>query len=805
MTPWADLPAYRADYRARNPLPEPASIVAELAGRRQWLIWRYEPGETAEKKPRKVPYYASGSRRVGDQGSERDRGRLVDAPAALKAARSGDYDGIGFAFLPGDGLIGIDLDGMIDAETGEVAARLANIVAAVASYTEYSPSGKGVHLICAGESETFKSNKEGVEVFCGRQYFTFTARRWPGAPEAVRPIDAAVLKRLRLTVKGKRPAAAERLPPAAPAAGPGSRPAGPRQRSVAEEVALAESALATLDPDDYAQWIEIGMALKAGNLGQAGYVLWDAWSSRSAKYVGGEDTRKRWDGFKPDKVTLGTVYGLAEQGGWRSPWAEARERKRKREPRTAALPPPAEGGAGPPAGRPDLRLAGGTDVDGHATAEEGSQTPSGAGAGGGGDGGGPDRPFIPGLLFAKGEIKPCVFNIYQILVHDTDWAGVIAWDAFRVCTVKSRPPPYGRGKTGEWETEDDTRTGMWLAAKYGYTPGSNMVAEAVETLAKGHSFHPVRDWLAALGWDGEKRLNHWLERYCGVKRSAYSMRVAAWWLMGAVKRVLEPGCKFDYCLVLSGPQGKKKSSAFEVLAGEWFGDTELDLANKDAMSGLRGKLIYEFSELGALARSEERRQKSFLTRRVDEYRPVYGRREIKAPRQLVFAGTTNEHEWNKDPTGGRRFWPVDCEAEEIDIDGLRSVRDQLFAEAYVRVLDGERYWPTAKEQRQWFDPEQLKIEQPDALIDALHDYVFEMTRDFSLYEAAKDGLKLDASKLTRDTQTRCGIALRKLGCTRVEKRNGMTRFWYRPPARSEASDKAPAAVLPDWEDGDVAF
>jgi predicted P-loop ATPase len=327
-----------------------------------------------------------------------------------------------------------------------------------------------------------------------------------------------------------------------------------------------------------------------------------------------------------------------------------------------------------------------------------------------------------------------------------------------------------------------------------------MVLEVIETIAKANAWHPVREWLHGLKWDGTKRLKGWLTKYLGVPLTPYSARVSAWWIMGAVKRVLHPGIKFDYCLVLSGPQGKGKSTTFSILGGEWYGDTELDLQSKDSMSALRGKLIWEFPELGALARSEERRQKSFLSRQVDEYRPVYGRREIKAPRQVVFGGSTNEHEWNKDPTGGRRFWPVDCLIESIDTEGLRSVRDQLFAEALVMVLAGDRYWPTAEEQRQWFDVEQLRVEQQDSLVDALHDWVYARISDFSAYDAAADCLKLDASKLTRDLQTRIGIALRKLGCARVERRNGMIRYWYKPPVRNEASSTSGQA---DWEGDDV--
>ena len=409
-------------------------------------------------------------------------------------------------------------------------------------------------------------------------------------------------------------------------------------------------------------------------------------------------------------------------------------------------------------------------------------------------------PWIPDLRFDKGSLCSCLLNVYQILAHHPDWKGVVAYDQMALCTVKRKAPPYAKGAVGEWDAQDDSRTAMWIQRVYDFSASSVLVAEAVEVLARANAWHPVREWWRRITWDGVKRLNGWLTQYLGVKLSPYSARVAAWWLMGAVKRVLEPGAKFDYCLVLAGQQGKGKSTVFEVLGSDWYGDTELDLQSKDSMSALRGKLIYEFPELGALARSEERRQKSFLSRRIDDYRPVYGKREIKAPRQVVFGGSTNEHEWNKDPTGGRRFWPVDCLLEEIDIAGLRAVRDQLFAEALHRVEQGERYWPTAEEQHKWFDEEQLRVEQQDSIVDAIHDWVFGRVSDFSCYDVAAECLKLDASKLTRDLQTRIGIALRKLGCPRVERRNGMIRYWYKPPVRNEASS---TSGTPEWEADDV--
>lgn len=393
------------------------------------------------------------------------------------------------------------------------------------------------------------------------------------------------------------------------------------------------------------------------------------------------------------------------------------------------------------------------------------------------------------LRTKQGDIAPCLANVYDILDNDERWKGVLVYDEFSQRVMKPKAPPYWdkTGKVGEWDAQDDARTAMWLTRTYRFNPPPALVAEAVETLARLHTVNPPKQWMKSLKWDGQKRVDNWMLDFMGVPLSEYSKRVARWFFMGMVKRVFEPGCKFDYCLVLEGKQGRKKSTALSVIGGEWYGDTDLDLHNKDSMSALRGKILYEFSELGSVARAEATKQKSFLSRQVDEYRPVYGRREIRCPRQLIFSGSTNEWEWNKDPTGGRRFWPVTVE-EEIDIEGLKAVRDQLFAEAVVMVEEGLRYWPTAEEQEKLFDPVQLQRAIQDSFIDALYEHVSQYTVEFSLHYAATEWLKLDASKMTRDVQTRIGMALRQLGCTRFEKRSStISRFWYKPPVRNEAT------------------
>jgi putative DNA primase/helicase len=400
-----------------------------------------------------------------------------------------------------------------------------------------------------------------------------------------------------------------------------------------------------------------------------------------------------------------------------------------------------------------------------------------------------------GYVMKNKEPRECVPNVMRVLHHHPQWHGVLGFDEFSQRVVKRRPAPYDLpGHIGqEWADIDDTRTAAWIAQAEKFVPSSYMVSEAVNEVAHAHPFHPVLDWLRTLHHDGVPRIDTWLTDFLKIEDTPYVRLVSRYFLMGMCKRVLEPGVKFDYCLVLEGEQGRYKSTALRILGGPWFSDIELDLSNKDAMSNIRGKWLHEFGEMGSLARAEASRQKSFLSRQVDEFRPTYGRREIICKRQLAFAGTTNEWEWNKDPTGGRRFWPV-CVTEMIDIHGLAAMRDQLFAEAFARTLAGERFWPDAEEQLQLFDPEQLKRETQDVFVEMLGEWLESnpLVDHFSRSHAGMAGLGLDAKSMPRDIQTRIGTALKKLGCKRVEKRNAQDRFVYKRPQRNAASSPPPA-------------
>jgi putative DNA primase/helicase len=225
----------------------------------------------------------------------------------------------------------------------------------------------------------------------------------------------------------------------------------------------------------------------------------------------------------------------------------------------------------------------------------------------------------------------------------------------------------------------------------------DVVRRVVDAVARRNSYHPVRNYLESLPeWDGTPRIATWLIDYCGVKSSdvnpnVYSMAVGEKFLISAVARVMEPGCKADHLLVLEGDQGIGKSTVVRILAGDaWFTDQIADLGSKDASMQLRGMWIIELGELGALNRSELERQKAFISQQCERFRLPYGYRLVNHPRQCVFIGTTNSDTWLKDETGGRRFWPVKCGV--IKLADLTRDRDQIWAEALLRYREGVHWW-----------------------------------------------------------------------------------------------------------------
>ena len=304
-----------------------------------------------------------------------------------------------------------------------------------------------------------------------------------------------------------------------------------------------------------------------------------------------------------------------------------------------------------------------------------------------------DVDFLSKLKRTKQGIPESdVYNCLLILECDPELKGKVGLDEFaHRLTVLGDLPWRTKNSSLYWTDTDDACLRNYFATKF-RIKGKGIIDDALQEVTQDNKFHPVRDYLQGIKWDGECRVDELFIKYLGAEDTPYVRAATRKWLCGAVARVMHPGIKFDTAIVLYGSQGLGKSLILEKLGKSWFNNSLVDIKTKDTMEQIQGSWVIELGELAPTFKNENEIVKAFISRTSDRFRSPYGRRTEEYPRQCVFAGSTNNLMFLKDRTGNRRFWPITGDKDRKTAnswDITDEEIDQIWAEAFYYWSEGE--------------------------------------------------------------------------------------------------------------------
>lgn len=391
----------------------------------------------------------------------------------------------------------------------------------------------------------------------------------------------------------------------------------------------------------------------------------------------------------------------------------------------------------------------------------------------------------------NGQLTKDVGNVTLILKNEAGFRDCLRYDEMSYRCMWYREPSYSIGieppQAGEMlEDHHAVYVQQVLAKNFGLSVSDAMTWKALEAAAHEKSVHPVKEYLLPLIWDGVPRLSTWLTTYLGAPQTEYTQSVGRWWMISAVARALRAGCQVDHCLILEGEQGEGKSQVIKALSDPWYLGSLPDIRDRDrAADTIGGSWIVEIAELDAIKGASMTRVKEFLTLQSDKYRAAYARSPVTRPRSCVFFGTTNEKTYLSDPTGARRFWPVEV-AGPIHRVGIERDRDQLWAEAVAAYRAGEKWYPE-KQHRDMIEEEQSARYLEDDWTGIVRRFIKTngaSDEGFSCEEIMTQALNIEPRLMDRSAQTRIGAILTKLKCTRKRVQiNGERDYRYFAPTK----------------------
>ncbi len=489
---------------------------------------------------------------------------------------------------------------------------------------------------------------------------------------------------------------------------------------------------------DYDDWIRLGQALHHQFGGSnEGFSLWVEHTKRSKKFTGDKQLREmrrvKWKSFgryRGKPVTMATIVEWAKDARVADLLAsfddedDVDDEVGETTLGTRSLAPAAVtdiaevdpvdaiGGAG----RTFDNILGGDDGESPDDIADdidaiGSSSTSPIGK--------PDLHWTSLLQQGDRGFSKTLHNIELIVKNDPRLAGLPQLNRFTGETVQRTQPGFRPNKRKNqakntrqlsgsiWEVRDTVNGDVWSSARdyavrsaleapetqggYGITVTDRDLNAATVLSAWDNAFHPVREYLEAAPWDGQPRIEALFIEYLGAPDNAYYRDVARLMMLAAVARVFEPGCKWDTAIILEGAQGRRKSTFIRTLGRRWFSELDGNFHDsKEMVEKMQGSWILEMPELSGFQKAEVQSIKAFISRQTDKVRLAYEKRAVDFHRQSILIGSTNDREYLKDNTGGRRFLPVECRVESINIDSLRLVIDQMWGEAYALYCDMRR-------------------------------------------------------------------------------------------------------------------
>jgi predicted P-loop ATPase len=412
--------------------------------------------------------------------------------------------------------------------------------------------------------------------------------------------------------------------------------------------------------------------------------------------------------------------------------------------------------------------------------------------------------WAKGLECTKnGAIKPTTGNIALILNNDPALAGKIWHDDFGDQEVVVDGLPWNK-KATIWTDEDDANLRVWLETNYGIT-GQAKIKDALCAVLTKNRFHPVQQYLSGLTWDKVERLDRLIIDYIGANDTEINRAFTRKQFVAAVARVFAPGCKYDQCLIMCGPEGCGKSTLLNVMGGKWFNDSIITMEGKDGMEQLRGSWIIELGELNSIKKSDVEQVKAYLSRQSDIYRKAYGVRTAAHPRQCIFFGTTNEDKFLKGDSGNRRFWVIPVTGVHKYPDWYTRIaeeRDQIWAEAMHYYRAGESLCLSPELEKA---AKVLQKEYNDDADDPTRDLLYHfldvpLPTDWAvtgLAERRRYFVELDEMTPTdgrRGTERRTKFSAIEFICERLGKNPGDKDIKYLTKTINKLMDE-----LPDWQ------